>query len=247
MNIDDVINIEDLHQLAKRKLPKVMFDYIEGGVEDERGLERNAAAFRKHNLLPRYLVDVSKREQSATLFGRTYSSPFGISPTGGVGLYQRRGGELLLAEAAAAANIPYIMSGGSNASMEEAARIAPDNTWFQLYAAKDPAVTDALVGRARDNGLGALVLTVDVPVHPRRERNLRNGFASARTGGVLEALKLPPSILIEALTHPLWVYDYIKNGGAPTLGNWVPHAGNRASTADVIQFGRTQTPAAAQT
>jgi isopentenyl diphosphate isomerase/L-lactate dehydrogenase-like FMN-dependent dehydrogenase len=247
MNIDDAINIEDLHQLAKRKLPKVMFDYIEGGVEDERGLERNGAAFRKHQLLPRYLVDVSTRDQTQTIFGRTFSSPFGISPTGGVGLYQRRGGELLLAEAARDANIPYIMSGGSNASMEEAARVAPDNTWFQMYAAKDAAVTDALVGRARDNGLGALVLTVDVPVHPRRERNLRNGFANVRRGGVFEALKLKPGIIIEALSHPLWVYDYVKNGGAPTLGNWVPHAGNGASIPEVLDFGRTQTPASAQT
>ena len=247
MNIDDAINIEDLHQLAKRKLPKVMFDYIEGGVEDERGLERNGAAFHKHRLLPRYLVDVSTRDQTQTIFGRTFSSPFGISPTGGVGLYQRRGGELLLAEAAREANIPYIMSGGSNASMEEAARVAPDNTWFQMYAAKDAAVTDALVGRARDNGLGALVLTVDVPVHPRRERNLRNGFANVRRGGVFEALKLKPGIIIEALSHPLWVYDYVRNGGAPTLGNWVPHAGNGATIPEVLDFGRTQTPASAQT
>src|SRR5690349_20855513 len=114
MRIEDAVNIEDLHRLAKRKLPKIMFDYIEGGVEDERGLARNSAAFHKHHLLPRYLVDVSKRDQTQTIFGRTYSSPFGISPTGGVGLYQRRGGELLLAEAAREANIPYIMSGGSN-------------------------------------------------------------------------------------------------------------------------------------
>ena len=248
MNIDNAVNIEDLHQMAKRKLPRIMFDYIEGGVEDERGLARNGAAFHKHQLLPRYLVDVSTRDQTQTIFGRQVNSPFGISPTGGVGLYQRRGGEMLLAEAARDANIPYIMSGGSNASMEEAARVAPDNTWFQMYAAKDPAVTDALVGRARDNGLGALVLTVDVPVHPKRERNRRNGFANVRAGGVLEAAaKLKPSILIEALTHPNWVYDFVKNGGAPTLGNWVPHAGNGASTAEVIRFGRTQTPAAAQT
>ena len=247
MKLEQAINIEDLHRMAKRKLPKVMFDYIEGGVEDENGLERNRAAFRKHQLLPRYLVDVSKRDQSATIFGRTYASPFGISPTGGVGLYQRRGGELLLAQAAADANIPYIMSGGSNASMEEAARIAPHNTWFQMYAAKDAAVTDALVGRACDNGLDALVLTVDVPVHPKRERNFRNGFSNVRNGGVLEAFKLKPSIIAEALTHPAWVLDYVRNGGAPTLGNWAPHAGNGVGTAEVIQFGRTQTPAAAQT
>jgi len=246
MKLDQAINIEDLHRIAKRKLPKIIFDFIEGGLEDERGLERNRAAFQKHQLLPRYLVDVSVRDQSATLFGHTYSSPFGISPTGGAGLY-RRNGDLMLAEAAAEANIPYIMSGGSNASMEEAVKIAPDNTWYQLYAAKDGNLTDALIGRARDCGVGALVLTVDVPIHPKRERNWRNGFATVRNGGVMEALKLKPSILLEAMTHPAWVIDYVRHGGAPTLGNWAPHAGNGASKADAIRLGRTQTPAAAQT
>jgi (S)-mandelate dehydrogenase len=246
MKLDNAINIEDLHRMAKRKLPKIIFDFIEGGLEDERGLERNRAAFHKHQLLPRYLVDVSVRDQSATVFGHTYSSPFGISPTGGAGLY-RPGGDLMLAEAAVEANIPYIMSGGSNASMEEAVKIAPDNTWFQLYAAKDRDLTDALIGRARDCGVGALVLTVDVPVHPKRERNWRNGFATVRNGGVMEALKLKPSILLEAMTHPGWVADYVRRGGAPTLGNWAPHAGNGASKADAIRLGRSQTPAAAQT
>src|ERR671924_561478 len=100
MNFDNAINIEDLHRIARRKLPRVIFDYIEGGVEDERGLARNEAAFHKHRLLPRYLVDVSKRDQSTTVFGRTYASPFGISPTGGVGLYRREGGVMLAAAAA---------------------------------------------------------------------------------------------------------------------------------------------------
>src|SRR5438552_4726225 len=104
MNLDRAINIEDLHRMAKRKLPRIIFDYIEGGVEDERGLARNEAAFHKHRLLPRYLVDVSKRDQSTTVFGRTYSSPFGISPTGAVGLC-RRDGEESLAEAAPTGNI----------------------------------------------------------------------------------------------------------------------------------------------
>ena len=246
MRLNDAINIEDLHQIARRKLPRIIFDYIEGGVEDERGLGRNEAAFHKHRLLPRYLVDVSKRDQSATVFGRTYSSPYGISPTGGVGLY-RREGEVMLAEAAAAANIPYIMSGGSNASMETAARVAPNNVWFQLYAAKDASVSDALIGRARDAGLGALVLTVDVPVHPKRERNYRNGFARVRGGGVLETLKLKPALILEAITHPAWVIEYVRLGGVPTLGNWAPHAGSGATTEDVIAFGRGQTPAPAQT
>jgi (S)-mandelate dehydrogenase len=248
MRLDQAVNIEDLHRMAKRKLPKIIFDFIEGGLEDERGLARNRAAFQKHQLLPRYLVDVSVREQQATLFGHTYSSPFGISPTGGAGLY-RRGGDLMLAAAAAEANIPYIMSGGSNASMEEAMRVAPNNTWFQLYAAKEPEMTDALIGRARDSGVGALVLTVDVPVSSKRERNWRNGFATVRNGTIKEALQLKPSILLEAMTHPDWVIEYIRHGGAPGLGNWAPHVknGDGAAAAESIRLGRSQTPAAAQT
>jgi L-lactate dehydrogenase (cytochrome)/(S)-mandelate dehydrogenase len=108
-------------------------------------------------------------------------------------------------------------------------------------------VTDALIGRARDAGAGALVLTVDVPVHPKRERNWRNGFSNVRNGGVLEALKLKPAIIAEALTHPSWVVEYIRLGGAPGLGNWAPHAGNGGDKAASIAFGRSQTPAAAQT
>jgi len=246
MRVDQAVNIEDLHRMAKRRLPKVAFDFIEGGLEDERGLDRNTAAFHKHNLLPRYLVDVSKRDQSQTIFGRTYASPFGISPTGGAGLF-RRGADMMLAEAAAEANIPYIMSGSSNDSLETAARVAPDNAWYQLYAARDGAISEDLVRRTADAGLQALVLTVDVPVHPKRERNYRNGFSRIRGGGVMESLKLKPSILLEAVTHPAWVIEYMRLGGAPTLGNWAPHAPDGASTEEVIALGRGQTPAAAQT
>src|ERR1700757_4748359 len=179
MRIDQAVNIEDLHQMAKRRLPKVAFDFIEGGLEDERGLDRNTEAFKKHNLLPRYLVDVSKRDQSTTIFGQKFNSPFGISPTGSAGLF-RRGADMMLAEAAREANIPYIMSGGSNHSMEAAAKVAPHNTWYQLYAARDGKISEDLVRRAADCGLETLVLTVDVPVRPRRERNIRNGFAAIR-------------------------------------------------------------------
>ncbi len=246
MKIEDAVNIEDLHRMAKRKLPRIIFDFIEGGVEDERGLTRNEEAFHKHRLLPRYLVDVSKRDQSQTIFGRTYSSPFGISPTGGVGLY-RPGGDLMLAEAAAAANIPFIMSGMSNASMEAAARVAPNHTWYQLYAARDMNISDDLVRRARDAGLNALVLTVDVPVHSKRERNIRNGFGTVRGGGVREALKLKPRILLEAMTHPAWVIEYLRTGGAPSLDNWAPYAPNGASKEETISFARNQVPEHAQT
>src|ERR1700723_4078652 len=151
MRLNDAINIEDLHRMAKRRLPKVAFDFIEGGLEDERGLDRNTEAFHQHKLLPRYLVDVSKRDQSQTIFGRKFNSPFGISPTGTAGLF-RRGADLMLAEAARDANIPYIMSGGSNHSMEAAAKVAPHNPWYQLYAARDGKISEDLVRRAADCG-----------------------------------------------------------------------------------------------
>jgi L-lactate dehydrogenase (cytochrome)/(S)-mandelate dehydrogenase len=240
------INIEDLHRMAKRRLPKIAFDFIEGGLEDERGLERNTSAFHKHQLLPRYLVDVSKRDQSATVFGRTYASPFGISPTGGASLF-RDGADLMLAEAARDANIPYIMSGASNASLEKAAKVAPNNAWYQLYAPRDPQVCADLIRRTADAGLGALVLTVDTPVGGKRERNIRNGFANVR-GGLFQALSLKPSILAEALTHPGWIVEYLRRGGGtPLLENWQPYAPAGSNAEAVYKHSSSLRPFNAQT
>src|SRR6187402_3455707 len=171
--MDGVVNIEDLKKLAKKRLPKIAFDFIEGGTDDEVGLVTNEQAFRKARIVPRYLVDVSVRDQSTTLFGRTYSSVIGIAPTGLAGLF-RRGADLMLAEAARDANVPFIMSGSSTASIEALAKLAPDHGWYQLYFAKNKSISEDMVRRARDAGLNALVLTVDVPVHSNRERNRRN-------------------------------------------------------------------------
>jgi L-lactate dehydrogenase (cytochrome)/(S)-mandelate dehydrogenase len=246
MRIDQAVNIEDLHRMAKRRLPKIAFDFIEGGLEDERGLERNTSAFHKHQLLPRYLVDVSKRDQSATVFGRTYGSPFGISPTGGASLF-RDGADLMLAEAARDANILYIMSGASNASLERAAKVAPDNAWYQLYAPRDPQVCADLIRRTADAGLGALVLTVDTPVGSKRERNIRNGFANVR-GGLFQALSLKPSILAEALTHPGWIVEYLRRGGGtPLLENWQPYAPAGSDAEAVYKHSSSLRPFNAQT
>ena len=246
MRIDQAVNIEDLHRMAKRRLPKIAFDFIEGGLEDERGLERNTSAFHKHQLLPRYLVDVSTRDQRATLFGHTYASPFGISPTGGASLF-RDGADLMLAEAAAEANIPYIMSGASNASIEGAAKVAPNNAWYQLYAPRDPQVCADLIRRTADAGLGALVLTVDTPVGAKRERNIRNGFANVR-GGLFQALSLKPSILVEALTHPGWIVEYLRRGGGtPMLENWQPYAPAGSDAEAVYKHSGSLRPFNAQT
>src|SRR5262249_43599258 len=117
MKLTDVLNIEELHQVAKRRTPRAVFDYFEGACEDEEGMARNESVFRNYQLLPRYLVDVSTIDQKATLFGRTYSAPFGIAPTAAQG-YLRPGADLMMARAAVTMDVPYVMSGLSTDSIE---------------------------------------------------------------------------------------------------------------------------------
>src|ERR1700750_3481849 len=121
--MNGVVHIDDLRKRAKKRLPKIAYDFIEGGTDDEVALVTNEQAFRKARIVPRYLVDVSVRDQSTTLFGRTYSSVIGIAPTGLAGLF-RRGADLMLAEAARDANVPFIMSGQSTAAVEARAQLA---------------------------------------------------------------------------------------------------------------------------
>ncbi|MFN3746250.1 MAG: alpha-hydroxy acid oxidase [Hyphomicrobiaceae bacterium] len=229
-----VLNYDDLRRLAKRRLPKVAYDFIEGGVDGELGLDRNCEAFDRYGLVPRYLVDVSKRDLSTELFGRRYSSPVGIAPTGLAALF-RPGADMMLARAARNANVPFIMSGTGTASIEDLAREAPEHGWYQLYAAKDKSISEDMIRRAKDAGLSTLVFTVDVPVHSNRLRNKRNGMS--------RPLRLPLKTKLEALTHPGWMIAYYRNGGQPMFPNWAPYAGPGAQNdADkVAAFVASQT------
>ncbi len=233
MKLENAVNIDDLRLLAKRRIPKIAFDFIEGGTEDEDGLARNERMFREHRLVPRYLVDVSVRDQSQEIFGREYASPFGISPTGMAALF-RPGADLMLAEAAKRRNIPFTMSGASTASIEDLARVAPDNGWYQMYAARTKSISEDMIRRVRDAGLSTLVLTVDVPVHSKRERNIRNGFT--------RPLKMTFRTKLEALRHPAWMADYMKHG-FPFFANWAPYAGDDPDPETVADFVSSQTTA----
>jgi L-lactate dehydrogenase (cytochrome)/(S)-mandelate dehydrogenase len=232
VGLEHAINIDDLRKLAKRRLPKIAYDFIEGGLEDERGIARNESAFAGFDLVPRYGVDVSACDQSTTLFGRTYAGPLGIAPTGIAGLF-RPGADLMLAEAAKSANVPFIMSGTGTASMEDLGRIAPDHGWYQLYPARDRAISEDMIRRARDTGLSTLVITVDVPVNSKRERNLRNGFT--------RPLKMTMKTKLEALLHPGWMAEYLRTG-MPLFSNWRQYAPPGATTAEVADFVASQTP-----
>lgn len=233
MNTDKAINIDDLRRMAKRRLPRMCFDFIEGGLEDEHALTRNEGAFDRHALVPRYLVDVSERDLSANLFGRKYALPFGIAPTGFASFF-RSGADLMLAEAAKAANIPFIISGASTATIEAVAQVAPEHAWYQLYGAQDRTISEDMIRRAREAGLSTLVVTVDVPVNAKRERNIRNGF--------LRPYKLNPSVAVEALRHPGWIADYLRHGGMPYFANWVPYAKKGASAMEVADYLASQAP-----
>jgi (S)-mandelate dehydrogenase len=237
VNVNRAINIDDLRKMAKRRLPRIIYDFIEGGVEDELGIVRNEAAFDRERLVPHYLVDVSKRDQTVDLFDRKYASPFGVSATGLAALF-RPGADLMLADAAARANIPFMMSGLSTASIEDAAKVAPSHSWYQLYVARDRTITLDIIRRVREAGFSTLVLTVDVPVQTKRERNLRNGFG------------LPPrlttSTVLDAIRHPGWISGYLRNG-MPRFDNWTPYARANSTTAQINAFAAGQAPAASVT
>jgi len=232
VDIDSCINLEDLRVLAKRRIPKVVYDFIEGGCDDEDGLERNEDAFRRRPLMPRYMVDVTSRDQSTEIFGQTFSSPFGIAPTGGIGNF-RRGSDIMLARAARAADVPFIMSGVATGSMQEMARVAPDHGWYQVYVARDRSITEDMTRRAESLGISTLVLTVDVPSRVNRERNRRNGFG--------RPLRLSLRSKFNALKHPAWLHDYLRYGVA-NLPNWTHYVGAHASADDVVGYVAEQMP-----
>jgi (S)-mandelate dehydrogenase len=233
VNVRHALSISDLRRLARRRLPKVLFEVIESGVEDEWCTRRNEQAFQPFRFLPRYLVDVTVCDRKVSLLGCEFSSPFGIAPTGIAGVF-RHDAELLLAQAAAEATIPFIASGASMASIEDAARLAPHSTWYQVYPARDHRITEDQVRRAADVGCAALVLTVDNPVLPKRERDMRNGAGLP--------FRPPFRLMLEALAHPAWLYEYFRHGGLPVMRSWAPYARPGASAQEVAGFFRSQSP-----
>jgi (S)-mandelate dehydrogenase len=238
MGLKQAINFDDIRVLARKRLPRIAFDFIDGGVDGEAALERNRVAFDRYRLLPRYLIDVENRSQAVNLFGQDYASPFGISPMGIAGFF-RPGADLMLARAAARFDVPYIMSSASCDSIEAAMAEAPKTTWFQIYGTRDPAITLDLVRRAKALGVRVLLMTVDTPVMGKRERNIRNGFR--------RPMKMTPSVILQGLSRPGWTYRYLTKGGIPTMENWRPYAPAGANASAIADLYGEQTPAPAQT
>lgn len=196
------ITVEDLRTVAKRRLPRGVFDYIDGAAEDERSLANNAAAFARFEFNPNVLRDVSAIDVSTTLLGRHIAMPLVLAPTGYTRLTHSQG-ELAVARAANRAGVPYSLSTMSTRSIEEVAGVSAGSKWFQVYTWKDRGLVRDLVERAAAAGYEALWLTVDTAVLGRRERDARRGFSVPPEIG--------PRTLIDGVLHPAWTFDFLTH------------------------------------
>jgi (S)-mandelate dehydrogenase len=222
-----MLNIDELRKRAKRRVPRMAFDYLDGGAEDESGMAHNRQALQRYRFIPRYLVDVSGLTTDRELFGHTYSAPFGIAPTGLANMIWP-GAELMLLGEAQRRNLPFVLSTPSTTAIEAAAESAPGaSLWFQLYVSRQPDITDDLMKRASDAGVHVLVITVDVPVAAKRERDLRNGMKLP--------LRLSLSNFIDFALHPRWSWEMLRHG-APGFANLAPYAGVDKSTKTLAEF-----------
>ena len=214
MSLPSIHNLHDFAQLARKRLPRPIFSYISNGAEDEVSLRGNRESFDRHALIPRMLVDVSSRTQEITLFGETYSSPFGISPVG-LGALYAYDGDVVLASTARARKVPYILSGASLTRLETVAQAAP-GSWFQAYLPGDRGEIERLLDRVASAGYRHLVVTVDIPVSVNPDSYARNGFSSP--------LKPSLSLAWQGISHPRWLAGTflrsLLRNGMPHLENW---------------------------
>jgi len=194
-------SVDDLRRIARRRLPRGVFDYVDGAAEAERSLARNEEDFAAITFKPRVLRDVSGIDTSTTLLGRPLPLPLVFAPTGFTRMCDPDG-ELAVARAAARAGLPYALSTLGTRSIEEVAAASDGRKWFQLYVWRDRGLVKELVDRAATAGYEALVLTVDNPVFGKRERDVRRGFTIPPQVG--------PSTIIDGAIHPGWTWAFVR-------------------------------------
>ena len=222
----DIHSAEDARQMAKRRLPRMIFDYIDGAAGNEAGALRNRRALDAVTLTPRILRDVSKRSLSTEVFGSEVGVPFGIAPMGMCNL-SAPGADLMLARLASKYKVPVGVSTVASTPMEEMIETAEGHAWFQLYFSGDGEGTFRLVDRAKSAAYQTLVLTVDVPEVGRRPRELRHGFKMP--------FRIGPRQFVDFALHPSWSLRTLRSG-RPDLANF---------RKDGFDFDRTESRAKA--
>ncbi|HTM74396.1 MAG TPA: alpha-hydroxy acid oxidase [Pseudolabrys sp.] len=222
--------IEDLRALARRKVPKAFFEYADGGSYNEETLRANRAALEPIKLRQRVMVDVSERSLATTIIGQKVSAPFALAPIGLCGM-QYGNGEILSAQAAEEAELPFILSTMSINSIEQVAEATTKPFWFQLYVIRDRGFSKDILARAAKAGCNALVLTVDLQVLGQRHRDIRNGMT------------VPPQIrlknIIDMATKPEWVFS-ILTGKSKTFGNLAGHVKGMDDVTSLAQWTNSQ-------
>jgi isopentenyl diphosphate isomerase/L-lactate dehydrogenase-like FMN-dependent dehydrogenase len=211
-----VINVEDLRPLARRRLPRVVFDYLDGGAEGEVTLRQNCRAFEEVTFRPRHAVPVSDCDLRARVLDLDLSFPALLAPVG----YSRLmhpGGEVAAARAAGAAGTAYILSTISGHRLEDVRAASSGPVWYQLYLVGGRGASEAALERARVAGFSALVVTIDTAVAGMRERDYRNGLAQLLSGSLTQKLPFLPQLL----TRPRWLAGFLRDGGLPDLPNIV--------------------------
>jgi L-lactate dehydrogenase (cytochrome) len=211
------LSLEDFATAARKRLPKMLHGFVAGGVETDAALRDNRRAFDEYGFVPRVLNDVSGRDQTTTLFGKTYAAPFGIPPFGSAALCAYRG-DIVLTRAAAAMNVPMILSAASLITLEDVRRENP-NAWYQAYLAGDASRIEPLVDRVAAAGYDTFVVTADVPVSANRENNIRNGFQVP--------LMITPRVACDAAMHPRWL---LGTWTRTLMSHGMPHFENMDAT-----------------
>lgn len=202
-------SIDELREIARKRVPNFCFEYVEGGAEDENTLRRNREVFSRFAFQPRTLVDVSVRRQRRMLLGEEISSPFLIGPTGFSGLLSREG-DVSLARAAAAAGIPFVLTNVSTTSLEDVVERAGGRVWMQVYMYRTREFVRRVAQRAHDAGIRTLVLTTDSAIYGKREWDVRN-FSSPQSLNWRNA--------VDVLRHPRWIFDILYPHGFPHFAN----------------------------
>ena len=204
-----IFSVSDARKFARRRLPRMIFDFIDGSAGEERACELNVEMIEALRMLPRVLVNVENRNHQKVLFGQTWNLPFGIAPMGMCDLTWP-GADAMLARAARQYGIPLVLSTMSSSSIETTAERAGEHAWFQLYVGQSEEVAYHLIERAETAGYTNLILTVDVPSIGSRPREERNGFQSP--------LRIGPKQFLDFALHPQWSLTTLKTG-LPKLAN----------------------------
>ena len=230
-NLDSVLNIEDLRKIARRKLPKPLFNYIDGGADDETNVLGNSHAFDNASLVPEYLVDVAKIDTTTTVLGREISMPLFLAPTGMTRLFHHDG-ETAVSKAAAEAGTYYSLSTVGATSIEDVAAACNGPKSFQLYVMKDRSLTREFIQRCKDAKYDSLMLTVDIPVAGNRERELRYGFS------------MPPKLNLAGIAgfaaRPAWVYQALTHPKAilANVAHKIPEGSSKSTS--LIEYVASQ-------